>query len=136
MTDAGDRGVLMDRAAITVMVEDFWRSFIPIAFSGDQRKATLVVERFQKQIEDMAALMSDGDAATFNQMVEEERDILFREYNANPQKFKARLGVSAPRETPKAARRSNRMGLGELAVRTTVRATVWETVISLFRLGR
>jgi len=40
--------------------------------------------------------------------------------------------------TPTAPRtvQSNRMGLGELAVRTAVRATVWETVFSVFRLMR
>jgi len=131
-----DEHMLMDRAAITVMVEDFWRSFIPIAFNGDQRTATLIVERFQKQIEDMAALMPADEAATFNQIVEEERDSLFKEYNANPNKLKARLGVSAPKATPPAAGGGKRMRLGELAVRTTVRATVWEAVISLFRLAR
>lgn len=31
---------------------------------------------------------------------------------------------------------SGRMGLGELAARTAVRATVWETVFSVFRLMR
>jgi hypothetical protein len=130
--------MLMDSAAVTAMVEDFWRSFIPIAFGGDQRTAALIIERFQKQIDDMAKLMSSDDAAMFNQMVEEQREILFNEYNANPAKLKARLGIPDGAESGLAPepQRSNRMGLGELAVRTAVRATVWETVISLFRLGR
>ncbi len=128
--------MLMDRAAITVMVEEFWRSFIPIAFAGDQQTATLIVERFQKQIGDMGALMPAEEAATFNQMEEEERDILFKEYNANPKKLKARLGVSARDVRPQSASRNNRMGVGDFAVRTAVRATVWETVRSLFRLAR
>jgi hypothetical protein len=135
---AGAENMLMDRADITVMVEDFWRSFIPIAFNGDQRTATMIVERFQKQIDDMAKAMPATDAAQFNQMVEEERDRLFKEYNANPARMKARLGVPDGFGAESVAKgpRSNRMGLGELAVRTTVRATVWESVTSLFRLFR
>lgn len=130
--------MLINRTAIIVMVEDFWRSFIPVSFNGDQKTAVLIVERFQKQIEDMARLMAAGEAAAFNQMVEEERERLFREYNANPALMKARLGVpdehGAPRNPP--GRRSNCMGLGEVAVRTAVRATVWESIIGLFRLAR
>lgn len=127
----------MDRAAITTLVEDFWRSFIPIAYNGDQRTATLIVERFQKQIEDMAGLMPARDAVRFNEMVEEERERLFREYNAGPAQLKARLGVSdGDGSFPAKAQRGNRMGLGELAVRTTVRAAVWEGVIALFRFAR
>jgi len=128
--------MLMDRAAITVMVEEFWRSFIPVAYNGDESTAILIVERFQKQIEDMTALMPTSEAARFAQMVDEERGLLFDEYNANPEKLKARLGIITPIVPPKAVRVGEGMDLGRLAVRTTVRAAVWESVISLFRLAR
>lgn len=127
----------MDQAAITRMVEDFWRSFLPIA-STDQQTAALIVERFGNQVDDMAALMSPEHAATFIDMVEQERARLFDEYSANPARLKARLGV--PDLTGAGPmirqRQSNRMGLGELAVRTTVRATVWQGVASIFRALR
>ena len=59
--------MLLDRAAIVVMVEDFWRSFIPVAFAGDERTATLIVERFQKQIADMAGLMPEDVLVQFGE---------------------------------------------------------------------
>ena len=128
----------MDTAAITAMVEDFWRSFISAAVNGDQRTGAVIIERFDKQIDDMAKLMSNDEAASFYQIVEEQRAILFNEYSVNPTKLKARLGISGGATSPLAPQRGqrHRMGLGEVAVRTAVRATIWETVIALFRLGR
>ncbi|MBU6269322.1 MAG: hypothetical protein KGN34_17375 [Sphingomonadales bacterium] len=128
----------MDKTAVTVMVEDFWRSFIPVAFSGDQNTAALIVERFQKQINDMAAIMPNEEAAMFCQMVEEQRERLFQEYNTNPAALKERLGIpdGIASIQNSAQNTDRRMNLGEIAVRTAVRATIWESIRSIFRIIR
>ncbi|CAN5437334.1 hypothetical protein BH10PSE14_BH10PSE14_25130 [soil metagenome] len=125
----------MDQVAITVMVEDFWRSFIPVSFAGDQQTAVLIVNRFQQQIDQMAAIMPTGEAESWLSEVEAVRERLFNEYNANPAALKQRLGIPDPQPVRRGGARQ-RQGLGELAVRTAVRATVWETIISLFRAAR
>lgn len=127
--------MLMDDIEITVMVEDLWRTMLSATASGNGDAATAAVNRFQKMIEEMAALMSPADAESFNEMVENAREKLFREYNADPEALRERLGVGNARGVTYEPN-SSRMGLGQVAVRTAVRATVWESIYSLFRAFR
>jgi hypothetical protein len=69
--------------------------------------------------------------AAFTEMVREEYRFLLQELERNPQALFQRLGVNMGRTARQRVYR--RQGLGELAVRTAVRATVWEMIWSLFR---
>jgi len=126
--------VSIDRAAIRSMVEDFWRSFISVAVSNPQISAQ-TIQHFEERIQATASLMAPGKARMFLQATEQERDILFNEYNRNPDALKRRLGLApAPVNRPNLLiHRCRRQSIGEMVVRTAIRATIWETVISLFR---
>jgi hypothetical protein len=123
----------VDRVAIRSMVEDFWRSFISLAVDHPEM-GMKSIQRFDEQIQATAMLMESSNAQKYLQAVEEERDVLFQEYNRNPESLKRRLGLSHP--TPVAPVHYHRQGMGEMVVRTAVRATIWESVFSLFRLFR
>jgi hypothetical protein len=92
-----------------------------------------VIHRFDEKVGQLAASMTPGDAATFGRLVEDERNKIFDEYTSSPEALKRRLGVGV---APESARQRSASDLGDLAVRTAVRATVWETIISFFRLFR
>jgi hypothetical protein len=125
----------IDRVAIRSMVEDFWRSFISVAVDNPQI-GLQSIQHFDKRIQSIAAVMEPERSTLYLQTVEEERDKLFQEYNRNPDGLKCRLGLSAPRPVPAPVVHHQRQSMGEMAVRTAVRATVWESVISVFRLFR
>jgi len=71
----------------------------------------------------------------FLRAIEEERDLLFNEYRRNPDALKRRLGLG-PVNRSNLVVHHQRQSIGEMAVRTAVRATIWETVISIFRAFR
>ena len=125
----------IDRAAIRSMVEDHWRSFISVAVSNPQI-GFQSLENFDERIQATAALMPPERAAMYLQAVEEEREILFNEYNRNPDALKRRLGLGPVRQPNRVVHQHQRQSIGEMAVRTAVRATIWESVISLFRAFR
>jgi hypothetical protein len=134
-----------DRATVRLQVEDYWRSLV---LYGRHVGATqpnisrdeftrLSLERyreFNQRNEATAALMPPDQAATFLKMIEEEEAICFEEHQRNPDAFYRRIGLNLTSNPQPAARVTyRRQGLGELAVRTAVRATVWELIWSLFR---
>jgi hypothetical protein len=137
--------VNVDRAMVRRLVEDFWRSLMLFGhnlgatqpnISGEEIKAKAIEfsGSFERQIQATAALMPSEQAQKFLQMVEEEDTICFNERQRDYEAFCRRLGInltSRPSMAPQAAHR--RQGLGELAVRTAVRASVWELAWSLFR---
>jgi hypothetical protein len=122
----------MDRAVVKGMVEDYWRAIIPAMQNGGKALVDEIGGRFEDRIEQTAALLSPVEAAAFLQMVEADRTQLISEYQSNPVGLKNRLGLALGVDGP-ATGQSGRQGLGELAVRTAVRATVWEMIWSLFR---
>jgi hypothetical protein len=127
--------VTIDRAAIRSMVEDHWRSFISVAVNNPQIGAQSI-QNFDEQINATAASMPSDRAEIYLQAVEEQREILFNEYNRNPDALTRRLGL-APLYAPSVVmRQPSRQSIGEMALRTAVRATIWESVISLFRAFR
>jgi hypothetical protein len=123
----------IDRGAIRAMVEDFWRSFLAVAKQNPHVGKESIV-RFDERIRATAALMQTQQAASFLQTVDEEREILFDEYQRDPEALKQRLGL-APSFAPALVIHRQQM-LGEVVARTAVRATVWESVFALFRLFR
>jgi hypothetical protein len=135
----------VDRAFVRRVVEDHWRSVVlfwrdvgatqPI-ISRDEF-ARLTVERlrqFNERNETTAALMQPKQAATFQKMIEEEDTLCFEEHQRDPDALYRRLGLNlTSNPQPQGRVTYHRQGLGELAVRTAVRATVWELIWSLFR---
>jgi hypothetical protein len=90
--------------------------------------------RHQEQIDAIASLMSPEQTTLFLQMVEEEGEFLFNEHQRDPDASYRRLGLQFT-STPRVQQpiRYQRQGIGEMAVRTAVRATIWELIFSLFR---
>jgi hypothetical protein len=74
------------------MVEDFWRSFLAVARQNPQVGAESIL-RFNERMQSTAALMEKEQADIFLRTVEEERELLFNEYERNPDALKRRLGL-------------------------------------------
>jgi len=127
-----------DRSAIRAMVEDFWRSFLAVGrHNPDVGRETIM--RFEERLSATAALMPPAQSATFLRVVDEEREVLFQEYERNPDALKRRLGLGQNDAVVCVQHRGGghrQQSLGDVAVRTAVRATVWESVRELFRLFR
>jgi hypothetical protein len=123
----------MDRQIVRGMVEDYWRARFSAAQSGNVALAEEISVRFEQRVQQTAALLPVIEAAAFHQAIEAEREKILTDYENDPAALKKRLGVSLGIDAPLKGHRTGRQGLGELAVRTAVRATVWETIWSLFR---
>jgi hypothetical protein len=128
--NAGEQQV-PTRDEIRQMVEENWRQFLNFAAAGSKQLGAEVIARFEQKTKQQAATMSHADAKAFLAAVEEERSKIFDEYTSSPQALKARLGVEAPARS--ASARSHRQGMGEMAVKTAVRASIWAAIWSLFR---
>ena len=130
----------MDRAIVTGMVEDYWRAAIPAMQNGGADAAEGVISRFEDRIQQTAKRMEPLEGAAFLQTMDAERERAMDEYQANPVAFKHRLGISmgidAPRAITESGRASHSSDLGNLVVRTAIRATVWDSVRALFRAMR
>jgi hypothetical protein len=123
-----------DRAAIRGMVEEFWISRLS-AEGKDPAIGRSVVERFEASIEEIADGLPPSGAASFRAAVEEERAMLLSEYGRDREATRMRLGLPSM-ENRGRPKNSRGRSLGDVAVETAVRATVWETVRSAFRLFR
>ncbi len=92
-------------------------------------------ERFYERVNATAALMPPVQANEFLKMVEEERDLLLDERDRDPEALRVRLGiVPAPVIAPSVI--YHQQGIPEMAMRTAIRAGIWESIFSLFRLFR
>lgn len=123
----------VDRASVRAMCEDHYRLMISVARNtGNQQECLNTIRRFDQRIQTTAESMEPHSAAAFLKAVDEERTVLADEHERDPNGLKQRLGLGAFVDGQPS--RSN--GLAELAVRTAVRATVWDTVRMLFRFLR
>jgi hypothetical protein len=77
--------------------------------------------------------MEPERAAQFLQAVEEEREIVLTEFKSSPESLKRRLGLTPALRPMVAMPRYQRQTIGEMAVRTAIQATIWETIVALFR---
>jgi hypothetical protein len=121
------------RNSARLLVEDYWRNFLTLTHI-DPRKAFEAVKSFDATIKMMTENVPEPDASVLRHTIQVERDKLADEYDRNPGALKARLGLA--NQPPAPVRPQNRQSLEELAVRTAVRATVWESVRSMFRMFR
>jgi hypothetical protein len=142
----------IDRAAARQFVEDFWRTLMLAGRDLARRYPTMTREceavwreeahelhvGFERQRDFIADLMSPERAALFLRMVDEEDETCFNEEQSNPVAFYRRLGIDETygSRRPIASSAYQGRGLGNLAVRTAVRATVWESIYSVFRMFR
>lgn len=115
---------------IRLMVEDSWRRSLTFAVNGSAELGQEVLEQFENKIGNIALSLDDDKAVLFLHIVENERNTIFEEYTKSPEALKQRLGVKvvARRPSNSAAR-----DLGNLAVKTAVRASVWSAIWKLFR---
>jgi hypothetical protein len=121
------------RNTARLAVEDHWRNFLTLVHI-DKRKAMEAINSFDATIKMMAEYMPEPDAALFRHTFEVEREKIADEYDRNPDALKARLRLT--NQATVHMRSPNRQSLEELAVRTAVRATVWESIWSIFRMFR
>jgi hypothetical protein len=118
-------------AEIRDMVESFWRAFL--AISNENPSLSLEVgHRFETKINEIAAGLGGEYQALFIAAVEQHRERLLQEYQADHAAFRRRLGVAPPPQLGA----NGGASLGEVAVRTAVRATVWESIRAVFRAFR
>jgi len=135
--------ISVDGSLVREMVEDFWRSYIlfirdlreksPDASPEDFKDECLQFSRRTwARFEAHAALMSPEQGQAFLRVIDEEDSICSQEHHSNPDRFGQRLGLS-PRSPQPVGPIYRRQGIGEMAVSTAVRATIWELIRSLFR---
>ncbi|HWA70234.1 MAG TPA: hypothetical protein VG821_10440 [Rhizomicrobium sp.] len=128
----------MDRTAVRDLVEDYYRTLIPAMQTGGISAFNDVSSRFEERIRQTAALMPPLESASFSQIVDAERERLMADYQTDPIALKRRLGISLGVDAPHARTSYGSSGgdLGNLVVRTAVRATIWESIWALFRVFR
>ncbi|MEC5408054.1 hypothetical protein VOM14_21095 [Paraburkholderia sp. MPAMCS5] len=124
------------------LVELHWRLFLSAAGRGDEDGARKLVLGFARDCEENNAKVIRGEGGpkdspeNFRKMVqyiEEARSRIADEYDRDPAALKRRLGVPVSVTASVPVRHGSRMGIGEMAVRTAVRATVWTVVRDLIR---
>jgi hypothetical protein len=119
-------------------VEDFWRTLISVArtshsASQAQTKLAELQRIFHSGIDKIAESFSPADAKAFRETVEREDNGLALLRQTDRKAFFARLGISddeapIPRKTAQ-----HHQSVGEVALKTAVRAVVWEGIRALFR---
>ena len=95
-----------------------------------------IAHRFDADVEARANQMGPARAQAYKNAVEEQSTIIFEQYKRDPNAARRRLGLPPSRKHAQIARSSQQQSMGDLVVRTAVRATVWNSVASLFRLFR
>ena len=93
-TAAMNETVSIDRALIRSTVEDHWRSFLSVAVDNPQI-GMQSIERFDEQIQATALLMDASKSTMYLQIVRQEQDKLFKEYEKDPDALRRRLGLSS-----------------------------------------
>jgi hypothetical protein len=120
----------MDRATVRAMAENYWRAKFAVRHQQSQKQEREMAFQFTDQVNALAASMPADQAQEFQRMIGEERDALIDEKERDQAAFQRRLGVPP---APPPVTRYHRQGIGEMAVRTAVRASIWTTIFRLFR---
>jgi hypothetical protein len=133
----------VNRAAVRQLVEEQFRAVILQGrYNGEHnvpRDTAIAMaldlnRRQNEQIDAITSLMPAEQATLFRQTVEEEGKLFYDEHQRDPDVSYRRLGLQLT-STPQVQQtiRYQRQGIGEMAVRTAVRAAIWELIVSLFR---
>jgi hypothetical protein len=119
-----------DRTIVKKIVEDHFRAVLPLRGYGVRAQNITLIEqmesRFVDQNEAWINSLPPDQAKELDDMFGEEMRSSVAECKRDPVAYARRLGVLPGRVY-------QRQGIGEMAVRTAVRATVWEVVRRLFR---
>jgi hypothetical protein len=128
---ASDR--IIPREECKSMVEDAWRKMLNFAAEGSQALGMQCIQRLEETMAARAAKLDEPGRSIFLNDIDEERGNIFDEYTSDPDALKRRLGVGKHRHAP-SRHYSPGPSVVNIAVNTAVRATVWETVRSMFRM--
>jgi hypothetical protein len=82
--------------------------------------------RFAEQVEAWCNSLPPDQAKQLDEVFGEEMSISLAECKRDPIAYTRRLGILPDRV-------NHRQGIGEMAARTAVRATIWEAIWRLFR---
>lgn len=118
-----------DRATVRKIIEDHFRAILPLRGYGKRPQNTALIEqmgnRLENQIEAWINSMPPDQAKELDDMFGDEMRLSVAECKQDPVAYARRLGILP-------GRTSNRQGIGEMAVRTAVRASIWEGIARLF----
>jgi hypothetical protein len=109
---------------VTELVENHYRAFIPLVENKD-KSAAAVIAGFIQRTDDAAKQMGPAQGAAYLQRIESEDARLGAEYMVDKAAFKQRLGIVSRGGT------LPNHGYVDLAVRTAIRATIWESLAKL-----
>lgn len=123
------------RNSARLMVEEHWRQFLYLANIGEMRQGMAKLRSFDAMIKEMTATMPEPGASFMRQTIDAERQKLSDEYDRNPDALKARLGMPSSTYAPPSFGH-HQQGMGDMIVRTAVRATIWESIWAIFRIFR
>ena len=124
------------RAECREMVEDAWRKMLNFAAQGSQALGAQCIARLEEKIAARAAKLEEPVKSIFLADVDEERGTIFDEYTSSPEALKRRLGVGIPRAQESGRKYFSSPSVVDTVVTTAVRATVWESVLAVFRSFR
>jgi hypothetical protein len=111
--------------SVTELVENHYRAFIPHVENNNRPAAAAAIAGLLQRTGDAAKQMGPAQGAAYLQRIESEDARLAAEYAADKAAFKQRLGIVGRGSTP-----ANH-GYADLAVRTAIRATIWEGIARL-----
>ena len=120
------------------VVEDFWRTLVSIGRSSGsvneaQGKLVELEQMFHAGIDNIVGSLPPAKASAFREAVEDEDKALALLRQTNRKAFFERLKLPDDETPAPLAVAQHRQSLGEVAVKTAVRAAVWEGVRTLFR---
>lgn len=125
-----------DDAQCKAMVEEMYRAFLPLAFAGDAENSRPIIMAFEDKVQAIARELPAPGRQGFLDRMERQREGIAKEYQRDRDGLRRRLGLDAGPVAFGSTSHSSAQQLGDLAVRTAVRATVWETIRSIFRSFR
>lgn len=121
------------------LAQDYWREFLELSVTSGREAALIYMTKFQEVIvrkatEYEAESGIAGIGERYLAYIQEERDRLLQEYQRDPGGLRRSLGAPSLPQMPAATpNTSQRMSIGEMAVRTAVRATVWTLIRDAIR---
>jgi hypothetical protein len=114
----------VEMAEVTELVENHYRTFIPVV-ENHPTAAAAVISGFVQRTDYAAKQMGPAQGAAYLQKIEAEDARLAAEYMADKAAFKRRLGIAGGKSAV-----ANH-GYADLAIRTAIRASIWEGLARL-----
>lgn len=120
------------------LINDMYREMLPLAWANQKIRATSCLNEWKLRNDAIALkILPLEDAREFVARLDRMREVIGDVMASEPDRiaYIKSLGIDN-RNVPILRSQSKRMPLGELAVRTAVRATVWDSVRAIFRMFR